>query len=444
VVEAGTRQQQEKGKGAPVLSRHRILGVALSVALLLVLSASEQAKGAGIALMQDTNKDAGTTTLATLGFNSNNTAGNWIGVCIRAGAVNQSFTVTDSNGNAYRTAIQLNETGDGDTFAIFYAENIAGGANTIRVSDTVSATLRVSILEYSGVMTSGSLDVAAAAQGNSAFPNSGSATTTANGDLLLGAIMTSDPATFTAGSGYKIEQSVPAEPNTKLIAEDQIQTTAGATSAGTSLGTAQFWAAGLAAFKPAVNGGSSASGSVSSLLASTTTVNFGNVNIGRSSSQTITLSDSGIGNVAISNVSISGAGVGASGVYVGQTLTPGQTVTLHVTFAPAATGSVSGSVTVTSNAADSPTRIAVSGAGLQAVHSVDLVWNGVTGVVGYNVYRGSVSGGPYTIISNTPSTTTTFTDTNVQSGQTYYYAVTSVNLAGVQSTLSNLASATIP
>jgi hypothetical protein len=242
-----------------VLLRHRILGATISVALLLVLGASEQAKGAGITLVQGTNKDAGTTTSATLGFNSNNSAGNWIGVCIRAGVVNQSFTVTDSNGNTYRTAIQLNETGDGNTFAVFYAENIAGGANTIRVSDTVSATLSLTILEYSGVLTSGSLDVTAAAQGNSAIPNSGSATTTANGDLLLGTIMTSDPATFTPSSGYRIEQSIPAEPKTKLIAEDQIQTIAGATSAGASLGAAQFWAAGLAAFKAATSGGSSAS-----------------------------------------------------------------------------------------------------------------------------------------------------------------------------------------
>jgi hypothetical protein len=70
---------------------------------------------------------------------------------------------------------------------MFYAEKIAGGANT-------------------GIATSGSLDVVAVTtQGNSATPQSGTAVTTVNGDLLLGAITTGNPETFTAGSGYLIE-----------------------------------------------------------------------------------------------------------------------------------------------------------------------------------------------------------------------------------------------
>jgi hypothetical protein len=423
------------------LLRQRILGAAISVALLLVLGTSGQAKGAaGITLVQDTYEDAGTITSATLAFHLNNTAGNWIGVCIRAGAIHETFTVTDTRGNTYHKAIQFNQTGDGDTVGIFYAENIAGGANRLKVSDTSSATLRFEILEYSGVAKLGSLDVTAAAQGNSAFPNSGIATTTANGDLLLGAIMTSNPATFTAGFGYRIEERVPAEPDTKLIAEDSIQTTARAASASASLGVAQFWAAGLAAFKAAA----SSSSPKGQLSANTTTLNFGNVDIGSSGSKSVTLSDSGTANVTISNVVISGAGINASGAYVGLILPPAQTATLSVTFDPAATGSVTGSITVTSNAANSPMSIAVSGTGVQPAHSVDLVWDAVTDVVGYHVYRGSVSSGPYTMLTSAPTTTTRFTDTNVQSGQTYYYAVTSLNSAGVQSTFSKPVSAMIP
>jgi len=69
------------------------------------------------------------------------------------------------------------------------------------------------------------------------------------GTLLLGAITTGNPETFTAGSGYLLEASVSAEPGTKVIVEDQIQATAEAASASASLGTADNWAAGLAAFK---------------------------------------------------------------------------------------------------------------------------------------------------------------------------------------------------
>ena len=204
--------------------------------------------------VQDASLDAGTTTATTLAFSVKNTAGNWIGVCIRAGALNEAITVSDSNGNTYKKGLQSNQTSDGFTYAIFYAENISGGGNAIRIEDTILGTLRVAILEYSGVATSGSLDAAATAQGSSASPGSGNAKTTANGDLLLGEIMTADPETFTAGTGYKIEESAPAEPGTKLVVEDQIQTTAGAAAAGATLGGADFWAAGLAAFKAAGGG----------------------------------------------------------------------------------------------------------------------------------------------------------------------------------------------
>ncbi len=230
-------------------------GTTASASLSLSVTAlTLGSSGSAITLVQHAGLDSSGIS-ATLAFNSNNSAGNWIGVAIRAGALNEVFTVTDSNGNPYHKAIQFNETGNGNTLGIFYAENVAAGANTITVSDTTSATLRFAILEYSGVAASNSLDVTATAQGDSASPNSGNATTTANGDLLLGAIMTSDAATFTAGSGYKIEESVPAEPNTKLAAEDQVQAIEGTVSASATLGGADFWAAGVAAFKAGSRGG---------------------------------------------------------------------------------------------------------------------------------------------------------------------------------------------
>src|SRR5881296_3225569 len=63
-------------------------------------------------LVQHVSKDAGVTLSSSLAFSSNNTAGNWIGVVIRAGKTGQVFTVTDSRGNTYRRAIQFNETID--------------------------------------------------------------------------------------------------------------------------------------------------------------------------------------------------------------------------------------------------------------------------------------------------------------------------------------------
>src|SRR6266853_1418887 len=213
-----------------------------------------RAQTSSIALVQHTSKDAGAATSATLPFNSNNTAGNWIGVCIRAGYSGESFTVTDSNGNAYHRAAQFNVTVDtpnGNTIGIFYAENIVGGANTISVSDTISGTKRIAIVEYSGVTRTNSLDVIAMAQGNGVSPNSGNATMS-GADLLLGAISTANSASFTAGSGFSTVENVPRAPGTKLLIEQQITTTAGTNSAHALLGASDNWGAVLAAFKGGV------------------------------------------------------------------------------------------------------------------------------------------------------------------------------------------------
>ncbi len=208
-----------------------------------------------ISLVQHVSKDAGTTSSSTLSFSSNNTAGNWIAVVIRAGKTSQVFTVSDSRGNTYRQALVYNETLDGDTLGIFYAENIAGGANTVTVSDSILGTLRFAILEYSGIATASSLDVATASHGTSASPNSGAITTTASGDLVLGEISTANAANFTAGTGYQAREFVPAEPNTKLLVEDQIQASAGAISANASLNASDTWGAVLASFKAATGSG---------------------------------------------------------------------------------------------------------------------------------------------------------------------------------------------
>jgi Abnormal spindle-like microcephaly-assoc'd, ASPM-SPD-2-Hydin/Immunoglobulin I-set domain len=182
------------------------------------------------------------------------------------------------------------------------------------------------------------------------------------------------------------------------------------------------------------------------LNAGQTSLNFSNVSIGSSGILPVIFTNGGNSNVTILNVTISGAGYTASGVQSGQIVTPGQTATLNVTFAPAATGLIPGSVTVTSNAANSPASVALSGTGVQLVsHSVTLAWTASTSTVsGYNVYRSTVSGGAYTKLNSTLIAATTYTDTAVQAGQTYFYVVTSVDSSGVESAHSAEVSAIVP
>jgi hypothetical protein len=101
------------------------------------------------------------------------------------------------------------------------------------------------------------------------------------------------------------------------------------------------------------------------LAASPTSLSYGNVNLGTTSSKTVTLTNSGNSSVSISQLSVSGAGFTASGLTVPSSLSPGQSTTFSVNFAPTAAGSVSGNVSVASNATNSPTQIALTGSGLQ-------------------------------------------------------------------------------
>jgi hypothetical protein len=185
------------------------------------------------------------------------------------------------------------------------------------------------------------------------------------------------------------------------------------------------------------------------LSLSSATFSFGGVNVGTSVSTVISASNAGSSNITISNVTVAGAGFNATGLSGGAVLTPGQAASVTVTFTPAVAGSASGSVTIASNASDSSAVIGISGTGVQPApvqHSVMVSWSpsSSTGIIAYDVYRGTVAGGPYTLLTTSPIATTSYTDANGQVGQTYYYVVTSVDSSGVQSSYSNVVSATIP
>jgi fibronectin type 3 domain-containing protein len=78
-------------------------------------------------------------------------------------------------------------------------------------------------------------------------------------------------------------------------------------------------------------------------------------------------------------------------------------------------------------------------------HSVALNWqSSSSSVVGYNVYRGGKSGGPYSKLSSSLDPSTSYTDSSVMGGSTYFYVVTSVDGSGNESVFSNQVQANIP
>lgn len=183
------------------------------------------------------------------------------------------------------------------------------------------------------------------------------------------------------------------------------------------------------------------------LAVSPTTLNFGNVGVGSDSSLTGTLTAS-TADVTVSSADWSGAGYSVSGITFPVTISAGQSTNYKVTFNPQAAGSSPGSITFLSDASNSSLKQTFSGDGTQGqggTHSVALSWNPSTSqVVGYNVYRGTQNGGPYSKLNSSPESGTAYTDATVLNGTTYYYVATSVDSNNVESTYSNQAVAQVP
>ncbi len=242
-----------------------------------------------------------------------------------------------------------------------------------------------------------------------------------------------------SGFSYTSNSSVPF----KLAAGQSATLTVTFTpvTAGTATGSLSVSISGGASPAPtSLTGTGLASGQLGISPAS---MNFGTVAVGTPVSQKGSLTAAG-SSITVSSASWNGAGYSLSGITFPVTVPAGQSVPYTVTFNPQTAGASNGTLSFISNASNSPTSETLSGSGASS-HSVALSWTASTSsVVGYNVYRGTQTGGPYTRINASVDTGTTFTDTNVTAGATYFYVVTSVDSSSQESTYSNEASAVIP
>jgi hypothetical protein len=185
-----------------------------------------------------------------------------------------------------------------------------------------------------------------------------------------------------------------------------------------------------------------------SLSASASTIDFGNVAVGSSSTRTGTLTAAASA-VTISSANWSGQGYSVSGITFPITLMTGNSVPFTVTFAPQVTGTASGGISFISDASNSPTTESLTGTGTQApqaLHSVALFWRpSLSSVIGYNVYRGTTAGGPYpSKLTSSLQPGTSLVDNTVLSGTTYFYVATSVDQASAESIYSNEIQAVVP
>ena len=166
-----------------------------------------------------------------------------------------------------------------------------------------------------------------------------------------------------------------------------------------------------------------------------------------SSAQTVTLTNTGSATLSITSVTVTGTNASdfPESDTCGNSVATGANCRIAVMFTPAASGARTAALSIADNASGSPQTVSLSGTGS---HDVILSWtdSATPGVVGYDIYRGTTSGGETsTPLNSAPINSTTYTDENVTAGAAYYYVVTAVASDDVtQSADSNEVSATVP
>lgn len=269
---------------------------------------------------------------------------------------------------------------------------------------------------------------------SSSTPETITLTNTGNANLSLARVTVTGDFTLTNNCGTTLAAG----------ANCMVSVTFTPTAAGTRTGTVSF--SDNAAQSPQIVSLSGSGVTAGQLVDSPSSIAFGNVTIGQIASQTVTITNTSGQKISVTSVSTGGAGIGVSGISTPFTLSPNQSSTFAVTFAPSSSGSVTGAVYLVSSGATPSLTIPASGTGLVApTHQVVLSWNASSSpVIGYNTYRGTVSGGPYAKLTPSPASPTDYIDQDVTAGQTYYYVVTSVGTDQMESTFSNQAKATVP
>lgn len=241
-------------------------------------------------------------------------------------------------------------------------------------------------------------------------------------------------------------------------------------SAASVAGALEITTANLGTFNVPLEG--SGEKAAPQLQASPSMLNFGMLPVHSAAAQTVTLKNAGNVAITINSVGLPSSAFSISGLSSGSALAPGQSLQFRVTFQPSTTGAASSGITINSSSLSSPVRLAVSGSGSSPTAatstsagstsstsasstpasptsgsplSVKLSWNASTSsVVGYHVYRGSASGGPYSRISGSTITALGYEDATVQAGARYYYVVSALDGSGDESSYSNEAAADVP
>jgi hypothetical protein len=335
-------------------------------------------------------------------------------VTVAAGSTSANFTATVSSVSSVQTATLT--AGAGNVAETFFLQLNASTNGQGSAGTPVLSGLNCTI----GSMTGAGTDACTVTL-NAAAPSGGFVVSLASNNAAV--VL---PANVTVTSG-----STSANFTATVSAVSSAQTVTLTASAG---GTAETFALQL-------NVGAAGLG------VNATSIAFGIVPVNTTVTQSVELTSSGLLPISIVAATVQGVGFSITGTTFPLTLAVGQPATVEVSFDPTAAGATTGQLTILSTAVTNGAAVInLSGTGEPV--EVNLTWdapsNSPDPVAGYNVYRAPSGGTSYQQLNSSVVTQTAFTDLTVASGQTYDYIVESVDVSGVTSAPSNMASATLP
>jgi len=341
--------------------------VAQTIGFVQANSTTPQTAQSSVSLPYASAQAAGDLNVVIIGWNDTATA---------------VTSVTDTTGNVYALAAGPTTASNLLSQSIYYAKNIgaaSASANTVTVQFSAAAGAPdVRIVEYSGLDLSNPLDAVQAGSGSSSTSSAGPVTTSSATDLIVAA---NTVFTLTTGAGAGFTSRLITSPDGDIV-EDQTTTAAGSYSATASLSSSGAWVMQVVAFRAA------------SVQSNLTTQNSCDLN----NDGTVNVVDVQL----LANMEINASGFPCS----------------------ANVGGVLG-------CSESARQVVIKSALGLGCHFVQLNWGASpsSGVVGYNVYRGTTAGGETStpINSGGPVTGTSFTDTTAAGGTKYYYVVKATN-----------------
>ena len=169
------------------------------------------------------------------------------------GATNRITSVTDTAGNTWtRIGSGYYVSGHNSEGEMWYSPS-AKSTTTVTVHTASAATVSFEVLEFAGVAAASPLGVATGTSNTGTAASSGSVTSTVANELVVGFVAghNNAEAISVTSPGYtsQAEQTSTGSIAT-VITGYQVLASPGAQSFTGSFGTAMYWAAGIAVFKP--------------------------------------------------------------------------------------------------------------------------------------------------------------------------------------------------